>query len=135
MQQAYDGAMKYAVLAIGLLAACQTDETVSGFVADTGEFTLQSIDGTPFAARATLNVAEKGKISGQAPCNRYFGAQTAPYPWFAVDGIASTKMGCADLTAEDVFLRALSDMTIVEVSGPTLILSNDAGREMVFQAP
>jgi heat shock protein HslJ len=43
-------------------------------------------------------------------------------------------MACPDLAAESQYLTALGEMTLAEVSGPTLILSNDAGRSMVFTA-
>ena len=44
-------------------------------------------------------------------------------------------MACDSLSAETVFFTALGDMTLAEVVGDTLILSNDKGREMVFQSP
>ena len=45
-----------------------------------------------------------------------------------------TRMACDGLAAESHFLQALQDMTLSEVSGNTLILSNIAGREMLFTA-
>jgi heat shock protein HslJ len=44
-------------------------------------------------------------------------------------------MACPDLAAEAQFFDALSTMTLVEVLGRTLILTDDNGREMLFQAP
>ena len=80
-----------------------------------------------------LRPTQTGKISGQAPCNRYFATQSTPYPWFEAGPIGATRMACASLSADTVFFTALSDMTLAEVVGDTLILSNDKGREMVFQ--
>ena len=95
---------------------------------------LVEIDGNAFAARATLDLSEAGRITGRAPCNGYFADQTAPYPWFRAGPIGVTRRACPDLQQENAFLSALPEMTLAEVSGGTLILSNDAGRQMVFRA-
>lgn len=122
-----------ALLCAVVLAACQADETISGYADPLAEYVLQEIDGAPFTASATIRFPEPGQISGNAPCNLYSGTQTAPYPWFAPGPLLATKRACADLNAEVAFFDALSQMTLAEVSGGTLILSNDAGREMLFQ--
>ena len=124
---------RFAIIALTLLAACK-DETISGYVAEDAVWRLETINGTSFNARATLTFPDPGKIAGQAPCNRYFGAQTAPYPWFTVQRIISTKRACPDLKAETVFFKALKKMALSEVAGSTLILSNDSGDEMLFRA-
>jgi len=124
-----------AILALGLTAVCQNDETVTAYTDGTTDFTLVSIDGKSFPATATIDLSEVGRISGQAPCNRYFATQTAPYPWFAIGPVGATKMACADLASEGAFFEALGVMALAEVVGKTLILTNDTGREMVFQAP
>lgn len=116
------------------LAACQRDETISGYSDNTTQWTLQEIDGEPFTARATLSFPEKGKIAGQAPCNRFFGMQTKPLPWFGAEQITATEMACENLEQESRFFAALSEMTLAETLGDVLILSNGAGREMVFRA-
>lgn len=126
--------MKHLLLiALTLLAACK-DETISGYATEGTLWQLKSINGAAFSARATLTFPEPGKIAGQAPCNHYFGAQTAPYPWFEIDAVASTKMACPDLKLENQFLQALAKMSLSEATGNTLILSNDKGDEMVFKA-
>ncbi len=110
------------------------DETLAAYGAGDANWRLVEIDGQPFKARATLGFADEGALFGQAPCNAYSGAQTAPYPWFTAENIAVTRMACADLAAETVYFEALAAMTLSEVAGETLILSNDSGREMVFTA-
>lgn len=128
--------MKYLVaLAFIMTTACQTDESVTAFTDDVTAFTLQSIDGVAFSAKATIDLSEAGRITGRGPCNRYFADQTAPYPWFSIGAIGSTRMACPDLPAEAQFFDTLSAMTLVEVLSGTLILSNDSDREMLFQAP
>ncbi|WP_298258492.1 META domain-containing protein [uncultured Litoreibacter sp.] len=122
----------YPLIALAMLAACK-DETISGYSTEGASWALQSIDGVPFKANATISFPETGKIAGEAPCNSYFGAQTVPYPWFNAEKIGSTRRACADLKSETQFFEALSDMTLSESVGDTLILSNDKGREMLFK--
>jgi len=116
------------------LGLCDRDETIAAYGAADQVWVLVELDGAKFAPRATLKFPEPGRISGHAPCNTFQGAQDAPYPWFDVKQVAATRMACPDLAAETAYLAALSDMTLSEVSGNTLILSNESGREMVFKA-
>lgn len=124
-----------AIVALSGLTECGADETVSGYGAADIKWQLVELDGTSFEARATLQFPEEGKIAGDAPCNRYFGAQTAPYPWFKAEKIGATRTACLDLDQETQFLEALGSMTLAEVAGDLLLLSNDVGREMLFRAP
>ncbi len=110
------------------------DETVSGFAGDQTLFQLSSLDGAEFAATATIDIGTQGQVTGNAPCNSYNATQSAPYPWFELGPIAATRRACPELEAEAAFLTALGAMTLVEVAGNTLILSNTDGGEMVFQA-
>ncbi len=116
-----------------MTAGCK-DETISGYADTDASWELIELDGTLFPAKATISFPEKGRISGQAPCNSYFGTQSAPYPWFETGPIAATKRACPDLPAEGAFFNALEQMSIAEVSGNTLILSNEDGRQMIFKA-
>ena len=123
-----------ALPALAGLLTCAGDETLSGYGATDAVWVLQELDNAPFTAHATLIFPEEGALKGDAPCNTYTGAQTAPYPWFAAENITSTRRACPDLTAETTYFTAIAEMTLAEVSGDTLILSNDAGRMMVFAA-
>ena len=114
------------------LAACAQDETLSGYAGVGSTWQLTSLDGDAWAHPGTLEFPEAGQITGQAPCNRYFASVDAPYPWLTLGPIGATRMACPDLAAETQFFEALSAMTIAEVTGDVLILTNDAGREMVF---
>ncbi|QFU09605.1 META domain protein [Rhodobacteraceae bacterium THAF1] len=113
------------------LAACGPDETVSAYAQDTS-YSLDGINQEPFGARATMTFAE-GRISGQGPCNSYAAPLTVPYPWFDLGPIAATKRACPDLAAETRFFATLAEMQFAEAQGNVLILSNEAGREMVFR--
>lgn len=118
-----------------LTSACQADETVTAYLTGPSVFNVVSIDGAPFAANAIIDLSEAGHIAGTAPCNQYSAEQKAVYPWFEAGMIIATRMACPDLDAESLYLTALSEMTLSEVAGDILILSNTDGREMVFQAP
>ena len=122
------------LLSLIALTACQQDESVSKFADPMAEYHLIELDGVAFTSRATIAFPKEGEVVGQAPCNRYFATQTVPYPWFALSGIGATRMACPELEAESAFFAALEDMSLVEIVGPTLILTNEAGREMVFEA-
>ncbi|WP_420861443.1 META domain-containing protein [Algirhabdus cladophorae] len=117
-----------------LLSGCFKDETISGFTDTTTVWQLVEIDGNRTEGPVTLEFPEEGRIAGKGPCNRYFASQTAPYPWFEVSAIGSTKMACPNLRAEAAFFSTLQAMTLIEVSGDTLLLSNDSGGSMVFEA-
>ena len=116
------------------LVSCDTDETVAAYGGADRVWTLTELDGAAFAPRATLTFPETGRIAGDAPCNSYRGAMDVPYPWFEVAEVVSTKMACPDLAAETEFLGALGEMAYSELVGDLMILTNDAGREMVFTA-
>lgn len=121
------------LIALAALAACK-DETLTGYGAAGQTWVLHSIDGAPFTQRATIAFPEEGRITGDAPCNSYFARQTLPYPWFKAEGIGATKRACPALAAEQAYFDALARMTLAEVAGATLILSTEAGDEMVFRA-
>lgn len=122
-----------AMLAIsfGLLASCTGDETLTGYGAK-GSYALRSLSGAG-AIAATITFPEAGQIAGRASCNAYSARQTAPYPWFQIDRMITTRATCADQAAEDQYLAALRQMREAEVLGSVLILRGE-GREMVFDA-
>lgn len=127
--------MRFVVLLCLLcVAACRGDETLTAYGAAGSDWVLTELDGQKFDARAVVQFPEQGKVQGIGPCNSFSARQTAPYPWIEIDQVASTKRGCADQKEEARFLKALTQMTLVEVSGPVLILSNDLGRRMIFRA-
>lgn len=126
--------MRVALLALMAVFSCGADETISAFADAETTWALDELDGLAWTAGGTLTFPEEGRVAGRAPCNVFTGAQAAPYPWIEFGPIAATRMACPDLEAEQRFFTALEEMTVAEVSGDTLILSNDAGRQMVFRA-
>lgn len=124
---------RLSVLALLSLVAC-SDETISGYADPDAVYRLTEIDGAVYTGTATIIFPEEGSVRGEAPCNSWFASQSAPYPWINLGPIGATRRACPDLEAERTYFDAVSAMTLAEVQGPVLILSNDAGREMVFRA-
>ncbi|PHO04911.1 META domain-containing protein [Rhodobacteraceae bacterium 4F10] len=122
------------ILVLGLLlSACLRDETIAGY--DNGQtWHLTEMQGKPVDAPVTLSFGNRGKVTGQGPCNGFTAQQSAPLPWIAIDQITATEMSCPDLETEMAFFKALESMTLAELSGDVLLLSNDSGAQLVFRA-
>ncbi|SLN29248.1 META domain protein [Pseudoruegeria aquimaris] len=121
------------LLALGL-SACQPDETISGYAGTDREWRLVEAVGQPITQRITLTFPEEGEIAGHAPCNAYTARQTLPYPWFKIEGLAATRAACPELELEGTYFAMLMSMSLSEVAGDTLILSNEAGMQLVYRA-
>jgi len=127
--------MRYITLALAaLIPACQKDETVHAYGAADRVWDLVEINEKPFTAKAELRFPEAGRIAGTAPCNSYSASMQVPYPWFETGPIISTRKACKDLQAEGTYLTKLGEMTLSEVLGDILILSDEDGQTMVFNA-
>lgn len=127
--------MRLCVLMLLLpLAACLRDETVAAYGASDQLWTLQTIDGQPTPAPVSLSFGVRGAVSGSGPCNSFTARQTAPYPWFALEQFQADTTPCPPDQQEPALFATLQSMTLSEVSGSQLILSDDAGREMLFSA-
>lgn len=109
------------------------DETPAAYAQVGQNYHLVELNGAAFPAAAHIIFSARGGFSGAAPCNQYSGRSSAPYPWFEPGNLATTKRLCPDMAAEERFLTTLSSMTLIEFSGPHLILSNDAGAAMLFE--
>lgn len=117
-----------------LVAACQKDETISGYADPDVVYTLTELGGRVFTASATISFPDEGLVRGSGPCNGYSAEQTAPYPWFQLSPLRATRRACPEMAEESEFFGGLQEMTLIEVLGDTLILRNDADNEMVFLA-
>ncbi|NSX53927.1 META domain-containing protein [Parasulfitobacter algicola] len=116
-----------------LVAACVRDETISAYAEKNAIYELIEINNMVVSSLATIQFPSKGKVTGQGPCNRFNAKQSAPYPWINLSLIESTELACPKLTDERQYFESLGKMTLAEVSGDVLILSNDEGDQMVFQ--
>ncbi|WP_247744790.1 META domain-containing protein [Shimia sp. R11_0] len=115
-----------------VLANCGPSETVTQYGGSTYDWRLTEIDGTEVTYQATLELSENGAVDGAGPCNGFSGSQSAPYPWIDIQIDFVEELYCADIDHEEAYLAALSEMSLVEVAGTTMIMSNEAGRQMVF---
>lgn len=95
---------------------------------------LETLDGAALRGIVTLSFPQEGKLSGRAPCNAYFGEQTAAYPGFLAGALGMTKMACIDLGFESEFFSALQAMRHAAMEGDRLTLTDDTGRRMIFTA-
>lgn len=127
--------MQWIVFIISVFVALwPRDETISGYADRDTTYRLTEFYGAAPSGVVTIRFPEEGRVTGDGPCNTYAAFQTVPYPWIKIGAIASTRKACPDLDFETEYFDALRAATLAEVSGPVVILSNDAGQEMVFEA-
>lgn len=124
--------MRYLIILL-VLAGCRQDETLTAYAPQDTPFSLIQVNEKMTHLSATLTFGADGAFSGQAPCNRYFGQITVPYPWFGIGGIGATRKACPKLADEAEYFNHLGTMSLAEISGSILILSNDAGENLVFK--
>jgi heat shock protein HslJ len=124
--------MRISLILLSILTACFKDETVSGQTGDASIWVLETMNGIKVSSNITITFPEEGQIAGQATCNRYFGKQTVPMPWFEIKELGSTKMVCPELNLEAQYFRLLQEMTTAEIAQNMLILRADAGNSMIF---
>ncbi len=117
-----------------LLAACRADEAAPALADPQAVYRLVEINGMPFAGRATIRFLDPGRITGRGPCNSFAASQNAPWPRFAPGPLVATRAICPGISVEKVYFAALAAMTEARIMGRAVILRNDAGDEMVFQA-
>ncbi len=120
-------------LGILILTACAPNETLVKYGGADHVWRLVELDGNPVNFPNEIQFGPPNNVLGKGPCSTFSAKQGAPYPWFELEGInAQPSETCTWMAQEDRLFSALQDMQIVEISGPNMVLSNDAGREMVF---
>ena len=122
------------LISLMVIGACDRDETVRQYGAADKTWVLTELNGSPFSAETALSFQPQNRISGTGPCNVFTGRMATPYPWFGIENLAATKRICPDLAEETAFFNALSQATLSEVLGDTMILSNPDGLTMVFKS-
>ena len=93
------------------------------------------ISDDPALQRVTLEI-EDTRVSGQGPCNRYFGSITQSDTGsnsIQVGPIASTKMACPHLSAEHRYFQDLQRVSMVKVVPDGLILTTRDQTKLVFK--
>ena len=89
----------------------------------------------PAFQRVTLEIGDT-RVSGQGPCNRYFGSITHADTGsnsIQVGPIASTKMACPHLSAEHRYFQDLQRVSMVTVVPDGLILTTSDQTKLVFK--
>ena len=118
------------LIAFVLLAGCLRDESATGYAG--GLWHLRHLSGQPLSHPITLDLSERGQVSGMGPCNRNRASLDVPYPWFGLGSIQRTRAACPELLQEEAYLALPERMSFAEVSGPVLFLSNEAGERLDF---
>jgi heat shock protein HslJ len=121
--------MRLSLLSLVALAACVTpalSDEITGV-----DWHLVGLEGQDITWEASLRF-DGDKVTGKAPCNRFFGTNTATLPAIGFGAMGATKMACPDLAAEDAFFAALQAMQRSELDQGHLYLIEPEGRIMEF---
>ncbi|WP_323769673.1 META domain-containing protein [Antarctobacter sp.] len=121
----------FALLGLASSAVAQDGMTD---VSAKGRWVLQSIGDAPFTASAELDLSEPGRLSGRGPCNGFSGRLDGVWPEISVGPLRATRRACPELAQEHVYFMALQAVRLAELREGTLVLTDAAGREMVFTA-
>ena len=84
--------------------------------------------------RVTLEI-EDTRVSGQGPCNQYFGSITHSDTGsnsIQVGPLASTKIACPNLSAEHRYFQDLQRVSMVKVVSDELLLTTSDQVKLVF---
>lgn len=112
------------------LAACVTpalsQDKISGL-----DWHLVGLEGQAPGWTATIRF-DGDKVGGKAPCNSWFGTNTATLPEVSIGRIGATRMACPDLKAESVYFETLEAMQRAELDQGHLFLIGPEGRIMEF---
>lgn len=121
--------MRLSLLSCAALAACVTpalSDEIAGI-----DWHLVGLEGSEVTWDATLRL-DGDKLTGKAPCNRYFGTNAASLPAISFSGIGATRMACEELAAEEAYFSALQAMQRSELDQGHLFLIGPEGRIMEF---
>lgn len=112
------------------LAACVTpalsDDGIAGV-----DWHLVGLEGQEVGWAASLRF-EGDKVTGKAPCNRWFATNAAALPAVSIQSIGATKMACPDLAAESAYFETLQAMQRAELDQGHLFLIGPEGRVVEF---
>jgi putative lipoprotein len=97
-------------------------------------WSLRFIDGIgAIDSKATLHVEESGKVTGRAPCNRYFASATIKGSEIGIGKPGATMMACEQslMTQERAFFNALEKVASFKVENGSLVMKAADGRELL----
>ena len=110
-----------------VLGGCNSVKDIGGM------YHLVSDD--PALQRVTLEI-DGSRVSGQGPCNRYFGSiahSDTGSNNIQVGPIASTKIACLHLSAEHRYFQDLQGVSMVKVVPDGLVLTTSDETNLVFK--
>ena len=134
------------LLAAGaMLAGCSSIDTLTGIdssIVDNKTWVLTSINDKPVVAgsRVTMEIQpsmpDQGRISGQGPCNKYFGGYRIASNKISFTPLGATKMMCPTpiMKQEDMFLMAFPNLDKIEFAPNELTLKSSKGHEVLHFA-
>ncbi len=126
--------MKKLILVAALLAGCvgvaKAGDPSSAF--NSGDWLLVRVDGRAVDWRATINLGETGKFSGQAPCNGYFGTLEVVGDALVLGPIGATKMMCLQVKGEAEYFALLQGVERISAVEGEMELTG-AGHKLTFQ--
>ena len=117
----------FIIISAFVLVGCNSAKDIGGM--------YHLISDDPALQRVTLEI-EDTRVSGQGPCNRYFGSITRPDAGsnsIQVGPIASTKMACPHLSAEHRYFQDLQRVSMVTVVPDGLVLTTSNQTKLVFK--
>lgn len=95
-----------------------------------GSWQIAALNGRPVAPGSRPSIAfDKGRVSGNAGCNRFTGNYTFARGQISTGGVASTKMACIDRA------RNLQEQTILGLLGERLTVSANRAGKLVLTGP
>ena len=110
-----------------VLGGCSSAKDIGGM--------YHLISDDPALQRVTLEI-DGTRVSGQGPCNRYFGSITNSDTGsnsIQVRPLASTKMACPHLSAEHSYFQELQHISMVKVVPDGLVLITSDQKKLVFK--
>ena len=117
----------FIIISAFVLVGCNSAKDIGGM--------YHLISDDPALQRVTLEI-EDTRISGQGPCNRYFGSVVQSdigSNSIQVGPIASTKMACPHLSAEHRYFQDLQRVSMVTVVPDGLVLTTSNQTKLVFK--
>ena len=109
-----------------VLSGCNSAKDIGGM--------YHMISDDPALQRVTLEI-NGTRVSGQGPCNRYFGSiahSDTGSNNIQVGPLASTKMACPHLSAEHRYFQDLQRVSMVTVVPDGLVLKASDQKKKVF---
>ncbi len=119
------------IFAISVLAACGATTGATKLKVGTAQVSVVNtqwqLAGYSSKGKVPTLVIEGGKLSGQAPCNRYFGELILDPKAgdFSASNIGATRMACENLSEESNYIEMLKQANKYVVNGNTLELYRD----------